>query len=183
MSKDNTAPVLPFSRLPELLGETLQLSLASFLDAKLALFGKEVWEEGQSLLRGALGVATAGVVALVGFMVLTAALISSLATRIGNLPLSCLIIGGVYFVLGAGMAVVLAKNVTGQPLHKTQIELEKDKQWIKQTGEYIVSKEELQNGPRWQKRWVKSSMSCRKQPSGELMCSVIPALACWLVGH
>ena len=55
MSKDNTAPFLPFSRLPELL-ERLCDSLASFLDAKLALFRKEVWEEGQALLRGALGV-------------------------------------------------------------------------------------------------------------------------------
>jgi uncharacterized membrane protein YqjE len=133
MSKDN-APVLPFSRLPDLL-ERLYDSLASFLDAKLALFRKEVWEEGHSLVRRGLGVAAAGVVALVGFMVLTAALISTLATRISNLPFSCLIIGGVYFVMGAGMAVVLAKKVTGQPLYKTRIELEKDKQWIKQTGD------------------------------------------------
>ena len=133
MSKD-TAPLLPFSRLPDLL-ERLYDSLASFLEAKLALFRKEVWEEGQSLVRRGLGVAAAGVVALVGFMGLTAALISTLATRMGNLPLSCLIIGGAYFVLGAGMAVELAKNVTGQPLHKTRIELEKDKQWIKQTGD------------------------------------------------
>ena len=133
MSKD-TAPLLPFSRLPDLL-ETLYDSLASFLDAKLALFRKEVWEEGQSLVRRGLGVAAAGVVALVGFMVLTAALVSSLATRLGSLSLSCLIIGGAYFVMGAGMVVVLAKSVTGQPLHKTRIELEKDKQWIKQTGD------------------------------------------------
>ena len=131
MSKDNTAPLLPFSRLPELL-ERLYDSLASFLDAKLALFRKEVWEEGQALLRGALGVVTAGLVALVGFMVLTAALVSSLNTRICNLPLSCLIIGGAYFVVGAGTAVALAKHVTGRPLPKTQIELEKDKEWIKQ---------------------------------------------------
>ena len=68
-------------------------------------------------------------------MVLTAALISTLAIRTGNLPLSCLIIGGAYFIIGAGTAVALAKNVTGQPLHKTRIELEKDKQWIKQTGD------------------------------------------------
>ena len=133
MSKDTT-PLLPFSRLPDLL-ERLYDSLASFLEAKLALFRKEVWEEGQSLVRRGLGVAAAGVVALVGFMVLTAALISTLATRMGNLPLSCLIIGGAYFVIGAGMAVELAKNVTGQPLHKTRIELERDKQWIKQTGD------------------------------------------------
>jgi hypothetical protein len=86
MSKD-TAPLLPFSRLPDLL-ERLYDSLASFLDAKMTLFRKEIWEEGQSLVRRGLGVAAAGLVALVGFMVLTAALISTLATRIGNLPLS-----------------------------------------------------------------------------------------------
>ena len=130
MSNDTT-PLLPFSRLPELL-ERLYDSLASFLDAKLKLFRKEIWEEGQSLVRRGLGVAAAGVVALVGFMVLTAALVSSLATRLGSFSLSCLIIGAAYFVMGAGMAVVLAKKVTGQPLPKTRIELEKDKEWIKQ---------------------------------------------------
>ena len=130
MSKDST-PLLPFSRLPELL-ERLYDSIASFLDAKLTLFRKEIWEEGESLVRRGLGVAAAGVVTLVGFMVLTAAFVSSLATRLGSIPLSCLIIGSGYFVIGAGMAVVLAKKVTGQPLPKTRIELEKDKEWIKQ---------------------------------------------------
>ena len=132
MFKD-TGP-LPFSRLPELL-ERLYDSLASFLDAKLALFRKEVWEEGQSLFRRGLGVAIAGLVALVGFLALTAALILGLDTQIGNLSFSCLIIGGAYFVGGAGIAVVLAKNLTGQPLHKTRIELEKDKQWIRQASD------------------------------------------------
>src|SRR6187200_2664625 len=107
MSKDAT-PSLPFSRLPDLL-ERLYDSLASFLDAKLTLFRKEIWEEGQSLVRRGLGVAAVGVVALVGFMVLTAALVSTLASRMGSLPLSCLIIGAAYFVIGAIMAVVLAK--------------------------------------------------------------------------
>ena len=129
MSKD-TAPLLPFSRLPELL-ERLYDSVASFLDAKLTLFRKEIWEEGQSLVRRALGVAAAGVIALVGFMALTAALVSSLATRLDSLSLSCLIIGAAYFVMGAGMAMVLAMKLTGQPLPKTRIELEKDKEWIK----------------------------------------------------
>jgi uncharacterized membrane protein YqjE len=132
MSRD--AAPLPFSRLPELL-ERLYDSLASFLDAKLALFRKEVWEEGESLIRRGLGVAAAGVVALVGFMVLTAALILSLDTWIGNLSLSCLIVGVAYFAGGAGTAVALAKNVTGRPLHKTRVELEKDKQWIKQASD------------------------------------------------
>ena len=132
MARD--AGPLPFSRLPELL-ERLYDSLASFLDAKLALFRKEVWEEGESLIRRGLGVAAAGLVALVGFMALTAALILSLDTWIGNLSLSCLIVGVAYFAGGAGMAVALAKNVSGQPLRKTRIELEKDKQWIKQASD------------------------------------------------
>ena len=132
MSKD-TAP-LPFSRLPELL-ERLYDSLASFLDAKLALFRKEVWEEGQSLIKRGLGVAAAGVVALVGFMVLTAALILCLDTRIGNPPLSCLIVGGAYFIGGAVVGMTLAKKLAGQPLHKTRIELEKDKRWIRQASD------------------------------------------------
>jgi uncharacterized membrane protein YqjE len=130
MSKD-TAPLLPFSRLPELL-ERLYDSVASFLDAKLKLFRKEIWEEGQSIVRRGLGVAAAGVIALVGFMVLTASLVSSLATRLGSFPLSCVIIGAVYFVMGAAMAVVLTNKVTRQPLPKTRIELEKDKEWVKQ---------------------------------------------------
>jgi len=132
MFKDTTP--LPFSRLPELL-ERLYDSLASFLDAKLALFRKEVWEEGQSLIRRGLGVAAAGVVALVGFMVLTAALVLSLDRWIGDLSFSCLVVGAVYFVGGAATAMALAKNVTGQPLHKTRIELEKDKQWIRQASD------------------------------------------------
>jgi len=132
MSKDNAA--LPFSRLPELL-ERLYDSLASFLDAKLALFRKEVVEEGQSMIRRGLGVAAAGVVATVGLMVLTAALILFLDTRIGNLPLSCLIVGGVYFAGGAVIGMMLAKKLAGQPLHKTRIELEKDKRWIKQASD------------------------------------------------
>jgi len=105
------------------------------LDAKLALFRKEVWEEGESLIRRGLGVAAAGLVALVGFMALTAALILSLDTWIGNLSLSCLIVGVAYFAGGAGMAVALAKNLTGRPLHRTRVELEKDKQWIKQASD------------------------------------------------
>lgn len=132
MYKDTTP--LPFSRLPELL-ERLYDSLASFLDAKLALFRKEVWEEGQCLIRRGLGVAAAGVIALVGFMVLTAALVLSLDRWIGDLSLSCLVVGALYFVGGAATAMVLAKNVTGQPLHKTRIELEKDKQWIRQASD------------------------------------------------
>lgn len=132
MSRETTP--LPFSRLPELL-ERLYDSLASFLDAKLALFRKEVWEEGQSLMKRAIGVAAAALVALVGFMVLTAALLLTLDTWIGNLPLSCLIVGGAYFAVGAGIAAALAKSVPAQPLQKTQIELEKDKQWIKQASD------------------------------------------------
>ena len=132
MSRDS-AP-LPLSRLPELL-ERLYDSLALFLDTKLALFRKEVWEEGESLIKRAMGVAAAALLALVGFMVLTGSLVLTLDGWIRNLPLSCLIVGGTYFAVGAGMAGALAKNLTKQPLQKTRIELEKDKQWIKQASD------------------------------------------------
>jgi uncharacterized membrane protein YqjE len=132
MSRD--AASLPFARLPELL-ERLYDSLASFLDAKLALFRKEVLEEGQSLIRRCLGVAVAGLVALVGFMVLTAALVLGLDSWIGNLSLSCLIVGVAYFAGGAGMAVALARDLAREPLHATGFELEKDKQWIRRASD------------------------------------------------
>jgi uncharacterized membrane protein YqjE len=127
MSKDTST--LPMSRMPELL-EKLYNSLAEYLDAKLALFRKEVWEEGQSLMRRTLGVAAAGLVALVGFMVLTGSVVFALDKWIRNLPLSCLIVGIAYLAVGVGVAAALAKKMT-QPLPKTRIELEKDKQWIK----------------------------------------------------
>jgi len=125
----DTAP-LPLSRLPELL-ERLYDSLAAFLDAKLALFRKEVWEEGESLIRRALGVAVSLVVAIVGFSVVTAGLVLALDAGVRNLPLSCFIVGGAYFALGAGVAATLAKNLKRRPLEKSRVELEEDKQWIK----------------------------------------------------
>jgi uncharacterized membrane protein YqjE len=127
MSQDSNP--LPLSRLPELL-ERLYDSLASFLDAKLALFRKEVWEEGESLLKRAIGVGAAVLVALVGFLVLTASLVLTLDVWISNLALSCLIVGGAYFAVGAGMAGALVKKLR-HPLPKTRIELEKDTRWIK----------------------------------------------------
>jgi uncharacterized membrane protein YqjE len=129
MALREVAP-LPFSRLPELL-EKLYDSLASFLDAKLCLFRKELWEEGQSLMRRALGVFAAVFIALVGFIALTGALVLTLESRLGNLPLSFLIVGGAYCVVGAGTAVALAKKLNQRPLQRTRVELEKDKQWIK----------------------------------------------------
>ena len=126
MSKETP---LPLSRMPDLL-ERLYNSLASFLDAKLALFRKEVWEEGQTLMKRTLGVVAAALVALVGFMVLTGALVLGVDAWLRSLTLSCLVVGGVYFSVGACVAVYLAGKV-GRPLTKTRIELEKDKQWIK----------------------------------------------------
>lgn len=121
---------LPLSRLPELL-ERLYDSLTSFLDAKLCLFRKEVWEEGQALMKRTLGVVAAALVALVGFMVLTGGLVLTLEVWLGSLPLSCLVVGGAYALLGAVTAAALARKLNRRPLQKTRVELEKDKQWIR----------------------------------------------------
>lgn len=123
-------PHLPLSRLPELL-EKLYDSLASFLDAKLCLFRKEVWEEGQALVKRTLGVLAAALLALVGFIVLTGGLVLALEGWLGSLPLSCLVVGGAYVIVGAALAVALAKKLNQRPLQKTRVELEKDKQWIR----------------------------------------------------
>jgi len=119
----------PFSRLPGLL-ERLYESLVDFLDAKLALFRKELWEEGKSLLSRAVGVGIAAMVVCIGFLVLTAALVMALNEWLNNLALSAFIVGTVYIVGGVVVARSQLKNME-RPLSKTQAELEKDKQWIK----------------------------------------------------
>jgi len=120
---------LPLSRLPGLL-EKLYESIASFFEAKLVLFRKEVWEEGQSLLKRAVAIGIGIVVALLGFLVLTAGLVLKLDQVINSPALSCLIVGSVYVVVGVVVTAIMTKR-SSAPLPKTRKELEKDKQWIK----------------------------------------------------
>src|SRR5262245_12963477 len=87
----------PFSRLPGLL-QRLYDGLVEFLDAKLALFRKELWEEGKSLLSRAVGVGIAAMVVCIGFLVLTAALVTALNELLNNFAVSALIVGAVYIV-------------------------------------------------------------------------------------
>src|SRR5262245_5377565 len=122
-------PAPPFSRLPTLL-ERLYQSLVDFLDAKLALFRKEIWEEGKSFLSRAVGVSIAAMMVCIGFLVLTAALVMVLNELLHNLALSAFIVGAVYIAGGVIVAISQLKSMQ-HPLSKTQAELEKDKQWIR----------------------------------------------------
>jgi uncharacterized membrane protein YqjE len=125
-----TSAPLPLARLPGLLSMLLD-DLASFLDLKLALFRRELWEEGQSLLTRVLGIAIAAVFALAGFMVLICALVLALNLWLQNLLVACLIVGGSAFVGGTAIAAILARRLSHPVLRKSQIELDKDRRWIK----------------------------------------------------
>ena len=127
INEPTTAP--PFSRLPGLL-QRLYDGLVEFLDAKLALFRKELWEEGKTILSRAVGVGIAAMVVCIGFLVLTAALVMALNELLNNFALSALIVGAVYIVGGIIVAISQLKSMQ-RPLSKTQAELEKDKQWIR----------------------------------------------------
>ena len=130
MLPDSTdATSLPLSRLPALL-EKLSESIASFFDAKLALFRKEVWDQGHSLLRRVIGIGAGVVLALLGFIVLTAGLVLKLDEAVQSPAFSCFIVGGLYLAVGLVATAIMAKR-SSAPLEKTRKELEKDKQWIK----------------------------------------------------
>jgi uncharacterized membrane protein YqjE len=119
----------PLARLPSLL-EKLYDSLAAYFEAKLALFRKEVWEEGESLLKRALSLVVAVLIIWAGFLVVTAGLVMALNEWLNNPVLSALLVGALYIVGGIVLAKFGLKNLR-TPLPRTQAELEKDKQWIK----------------------------------------------------
>jgi uncharacterized membrane protein YqjE len=125
----NTEPAPPFSRLPGLF-EKLGQTLGDFVEAKLALFRKEMWEEGEALVNRAAGIVAAALVAWAGFLVVSAGLVLALDEWLRNPVLSAMIVGVVYLAGGLGIVKLQMKNLR-RPLTKTQTELEKDKLWIR----------------------------------------------------
>jgi len=121
-------PAPPFSRLPNLL-EKLYETIADFFEAKLALFRKELWEEGESLVKRTLGLLLGALVAWAGFLFVSAGLVMAINGWLHNPVWSSLIVGFVY-VVGGGAVVKSGVRNLRYPLPKTQAELEKDKQWI-----------------------------------------------------
>jgi hypothetical protein len=129
-STSNTHEPVPFSRLPALF-KTLSDEVASFLDLKLTLFRKELWQEGQGLVSRTIGIAAAAMVAFAGFLVLMAFFVLAFDIWLDSLLLSCLIVGGSSFIGGVAVAVLMARRLSHPGLPKTRSELHKDKRWIK----------------------------------------------------
>ena len=125
----NREPAPPFSRLPSLF-ETLGQSVADFLEAKLALFRKELWEEGESLLKRTGGIVVAGLVGWAGFLAVTAGLVLTVDHWLANRALSALIVGAIYIAASIAIVKIQLKKLH-HPLPKTRIELEKDEEWIR----------------------------------------------------
>lgn len=122
-------PGPPLSRLPGLL-ERLYDNLSDFLEAKLALFRKELWDEGESLARRTFQVAVGASVVWAGFLVVTAGLVLALEEWFHSPVWPAFMVGGIY-ILGGLIFVKLRMRDLRRPLPKTTAELEKDKRWIK----------------------------------------------------
>jgi uncharacterized membrane protein YqjE len=103
------------------------------LNTQVALLKTELREGVSNYGRKVAWVVSAGVVALVGFILLSVGLSFWLNLAIGNLALSFLIIGILYLIIGSVAAVIFAKKITEQPrvLPHTVEEVKKDKEWIK----------------------------------------------------
>ena len=122
-------PEPPLSRLPSLL-EKLYDSLAEYFEAKLVLFRKELWEEGESVVKRAIFLVVAALIVWAGFLAVSAGLIIAFSEWLNNPVLAALLIGAIYIVAGIVVAKLSMKKLR-TPLPRTQVELEKDKQWIK----------------------------------------------------
>jgi len=130
-ASDNSSSneILPFSGLPGLF-KLLTEEVTQFVDLKLTLFQKELWQEGQALVGHSLGIVGATVVAITGFQVLIAALAVALSLWLDSLLLALLITGTTFLLGGAAGAILLARHLQSVRLAKSRSELTKDKEWI-----------------------------------------------------
>jgi uncharacterized membrane protein YqjE len=110
-------------------------------DTKMSLLRVEVKEDVAALLRGAIGIATASMVALVGFALASSAAAVGIATQLtkagfsqlGAYGLGLLIVGVVYLLMGTIAALVIKGRLAKQSLvpNRTIDEIRKDKEWLK----------------------------------------------------
>jgi hypothetical protein len=125
----NSNEILPFSGLPRLF-KLLTEEVTQFVDLKLTLFQKELWQEGQVLVGHSLGIVGAIVVAITGFQVLIAASALALSLWLDSLLFALLITGTTCLLGGALGAIFLARRLRNVGLPKSRNELIKDKEWI-----------------------------------------------------
>ena len=122
-----------FSRLGD---DVMQL-----INSQFALFKVEIKEEANAYIRGAVTIAVASVVALIGFALLNVAIAFGVSTLFANANLSQpasyalgFVVTGLFYLLVGGIVVMAIKSrLAKQELVPTRSvqELRKDKEWLK----------------------------------------------------
>ena len=126
--------------LPSLIGR-LGEDIVTLLDTKLGLLKLEIKEDVNAYVRGRVSIGVGGMIAAVGFSLLTVAiafLVSALfeKTLLGQpvkYALGFLITGVIYLVIGAAVTIRAKDRLAKQSLmpERSIEELEKDKRWLK----------------------------------------------------
>jgi uncharacterized membrane protein YqjE len=110
-------------------------------DTKMSLLRIEVQEDVKAFLRASIVIATAGMVALIGFSLASVAialgistlLANSNLTQAGRYGLSFSMVGLIYLIVGTIIALVMKGRLSKQSLvpDRTVDEFRKDQQWLK----------------------------------------------------
>lgn len=126
--------------LPNLLSR-LGDDAMQLINSQFALFKVEIKEEANAYIRGAVTIAVAAVVALVGFALLNVAVAFGVSTLFANTNLSQpatyalgFVVTGLFYLLVGGIVVLAIKSrLAKQDLVPTRSvqELRKDKEWLK----------------------------------------------------
>ena len=126
--------------LPNLLSR-LGDDVMQLINSQFALFKVEIKEEANAYVRGAVTMAVASVVALIGFALLNVAVAFGVSTLFANTNLSQpatyalgFVVTGLFYLLVGGIVVMAIKSrLAKQDLVPTRSvqELRKDKEWLK----------------------------------------------------
>jgi len=126
--------------LPNLLSR-LGDDVMQLINSQFALFKVEIKEEANAYVRGAVTIAVASVVALIGFALLNVAVAFGVSTLFAQTNLSepakyalGFVVTGLFYLLVGGIVVMAIKSrLAKQDLVPTRSvqELRKDKEWLK----------------------------------------------------
>lgn len=110
-------------------------------DTKMGLLKVEVQEDVSAFLRAGTGIGIAGAVALIGFALVSVAAALGISTLLagtnfsqaGRFGLGFVIVGAIYLVVGAIVALVMKGRLSRQSFvpNRTVDEFRKDKEWLK----------------------------------------------------
>ncbi len=115
--------------------------LMQLFDTKVSLLKVEVQEDVNAFLSAGIGIAIAGMVALIGFALASVALALGISTLLANTTLtpagryglSFVIVGAIYLIVGTIIALVMKGRLSKQSMvpNRTVDEFRKDKEWLK----------------------------------------------------